>query len=307
MPARQGSDAGCGCGVFPLSFGKKKQQPQAVTEKDPEDNWDDDNLDEDEDDPLREDSHVEAADDDFQQMPSEALLNELYKVQVMDKTRRKVPFKDLVRSKDNRRHVVVFVRHFFCGMCYSYVKALAHQLPPERLAKLNPSTKLVVVGCGDPVLIPKWLEQTDCPYEVYADPSRQLYTKLGFAINTDANPVPPQYVQKYAESFMKNLWRSLGLAAKTAKVSGGVITQNGGEMIWIDGQLRFIHRMKNSTDHTETFELLRLLKRQGQEMGRRTPSIRSVVDDGTASKRSSWAKFIGKRLSMISDRGNKED
>lgn len=192
-------------------------------------------------------------------------------------------------------------------MCYSYVKALAHQMPPERLAKLSPPTTLTIVGCGDPILIPKWLEQTDCPFEVYADPSRKLYTQLGFAINTDANEVVPQYVQKYAQSFTRNLWRSLGLAARTAKVSGGVITQNGGEMIWIDGELKFIHRMKNSTDHTETYELLRLLKRQGQEMGRRTPSIRSMNihdDGGTASKRSSWARYIGKRLSIISDKGN---
>ncbi|PNS16643.1 hypothetical protein CAC42_4607 [Sphaceloma murrayae] len=305
MPSRKASEAGCGCGLVPFSFGKKRA-PEGAQKPEPEDNWDEDDLDY--DDPLREDSKVEADDDEFQQMPSESLLNDLYKVQIMDKTRRKVPFKDLVRSKDHRRHVVVFVRHFFCGMCYSYVKALAHQMPPERLARLNPPTTLTIVGCGDPILIPKWLEQTDCPYEVYADPSRKLYNQLGFAINTEANAVPPQYVQKFAESFMKNLWRSIGLAASTAKISGGVITQNGGEMIWIDGQLQFIHRMKNSTDHTEVYEMLRLLKRQGQELGRRTPSIRSVAlggDDnsGTQSKRSSWARYIGKRLSIISDKG----
>ncbi|KAG8626264.1 hypothetical protein KVT40_005209 [Elsinoe batatas] len=238
-------------------------------------------------------------------MPSESLLNELYKTQVMDKTRRKIPFKDLVRSKENRRHIVVFTRHLFCPMCYAYVKALSHQLPPERLAKMDPPTKLVVIGCGDPVLIPKWTEQTECPYEVYADPSRQLYLKLGFAINTEANAVVPQYVQKHAQTPFQNILRCFGLVAATAKVNAGVVSQNGGEMIWIDGQLRFIHRMKNSTDHTETFELVRLLKRQGQEMGRRTPSIRSTAnDEGTSSKRSSWARYIGKRLSLISDKGD---
>lgn len=84
------------------------------TEKQPEENWEEDDLDF--DDPLREDSKVEMDDDEFQQMPSDSLMSDLYKVQVMDKTRRKVPFKDLIKSKDHRRHIVVFVRHFFCGV-----------------------------------------------------------------------------------------------------------------------------------------------------------------------------------------------
>lgn len=47
-------------------------------------------------------------------LPSDAQLEALYKAELMDRTRVKTPFADLVRSNGNTRNIIVFIRHFFC-------------------------------------------------------------------------------------------------------------------------------------------------------------------------------------------------
>lgn len=47
-------------------------------------------------------------------LPSTQELQALYKLTIMDRTRNKTPFIDLVQSSGNRRNIVIFIRHFFC-------------------------------------------------------------------------------------------------------------------------------------------------------------------------------------------------
>lgn len=47
-------------------------------------------------------------------LPSTEQMRALYKLTVMDRTRNKTPFIDLVQSSRTRRKIVVFIRHFFC-------------------------------------------------------------------------------------------------------------------------------------------------------------------------------------------------
>lgn len=47
-------------------------------------------------------------------LPSTEQLQALYKLTVMDRTRNKTPFIDLVQSSKNHRNIVIFIRHFFC-------------------------------------------------------------------------------------------------------------------------------------------------------------------------------------------------
>ena len=35
----------------------------------------------------------------------------------------------------------------------------------------------------------------------------------------------------------------------------GKTSQNGGELIWVDGELRFLHRMPNTSSHLEVKDL----------------------------------------------------
>lgn len=129
-------------------------------------------------------------------------------------------------------------------------------MPPEKLAQMDPPTTLTIIGCGDPILIQNYMKMTDCPFDVYADPSRLTYTTLGLSVNETAAPEVPQYVKKYSTtSIIKAILISLGLAAKTKSISAGKKSQNGGELIWVDGKIQYIHRMKHTNDHLEVDQL----------------------------------------------------
>ncbi|KAG9567843.1 hypothetical protein KCU71_g3560, partial [Aureobasidium melanogenum] len=200
-------------------------------------------------------------------LPSTEELQALYKLNVMDWTRNKTPFLDLVKSNKNRRNIVVFIRHFFCPNCFGYVRALANELPPEKLEQMDPPTTLTIVGCGDPILIRNYIKMTDCPFDVYADPSRSTYAALGFSVNETAVPEAPRYVQKYSTtSLFKAILVSLGLAAKTKSIASGKKSQNGGELIWVDGEIQYMHRMRHTNDHLEVDQLeyvLNILSKAG--------------------------------------------
>lgn len=136
-------------------------------------------------------------------------------------------------------------------------------MPISKLDTFTPSTKLIVIGCGDPVLVPNYVKMTGCEFEIYADPSRKLYSKIGFSVNTlalDPNNVP-KYVSRWSPpTFVKNLLISLGLAVKSKSVNAGKVSQNGGELVWTNGELVYTHRMKHPADHIEIEELERILK-----------------------------------------------
>lgn len=51
-------------------------------------------------------------------IPSEKVLEQIYTLPVQDENKKKMPFKDLITgAKDGEhRNIVIFVRHFFCGV-----------------------------------------------------------------------------------------------------------------------------------------------------------------------------------------------
>ena len=175
---------------------------------------------------------------------------------------------------------------------------------PGKLEAMETPTRLVIVACGDPILIPQYIKETDCPFEIYADTGRKLYTMLGFCINGEANPEPPKYVKKYSPGLMLNLLISGKMAAKTMKASGGLINQNGGEMIWIDGKLKFIHRMRNTTDHVEVEELEQILLSQDLELAEQHEGLLDRADMiSLGTKQSNRSRMSWRRpLSFIRER-----
>lgn len=124
------------------------------------------------------------------------------------------------------------------------------------LEQMDPPTTLSIVGCGDPILIQNYVKMTDCPFNIYADPSRSTYAALGFSVNETAAPEAPKYVQKYSTtSIFKAILISLGLATKTKSIAAGKKSQNGGELIWVGGEIQYIHRMRHTNDHLEVDQL----------------------------------------------------
>nr|KAF6315198.1 peroxiredoxin like 2C [Myotis myotis] len=106
---------------------------------------------------------------------------------VLDANGRRVPFGALFRE---RRAIVVFVRHFLCYTCQEYVEDLA-KIPRSFL---QPFCKL-----------------TGYCHEIYVDPDREIYKRLGMKRGeevTSSGPSPHVKSNIFSGS-MWSLWRAV--------------------------------------------------------------------------------------------------
>ncbi|KAI7271406.1 hypothetical protein KC345_g7235 [Hortaea werneckii] len=202
--------------------------------------------------------------------PPPETLDNIADLPVLTEQKEQVPFKSLYTSTSStgsdtissptsskQQHLIVFIRHFFCGHCEDYIRSLSTHLPPSRLASAN--TKLSIIGCGEPAVVPDYKNRTNCPFPIYCDPQRTLYEKLDMVRNLDLGEKKPEYVQSGliggTLSSMGNMVKSGGLIFK-----GGAYDQNGGEWLFEEGgRLVWCHRMRNTRDHAEIAELEEVL------------------------------------------------
>ncbi|KAG9636352.1 hypothetical protein KCU86_g19755, partial [Aureobasidium melanogenum] len=160
-----------------------------------------------------------------------------------------------------RRTIVIFIRHFNCESCADYVRALSKAFSPGDLASRSIPTRLTIVGCGSPTFISTYLERTGCKFEIFTDPSRVTYDTLGMTCNLGLGK-KPDYIEN---SFVGTL---IGTAntLMTLTTSSGKKSQNGGELIWIDGKVQWTRRMQNTRDHVEIEDLKRVLDNQEKNL-----------------------------------------
>lgn len=113
------------------------------------------------------------------------------------------------------------------------------------------------MGCGSYTFIPTYLERTGCKFEIFTDPSRVTYDTLGMTCNLGMGK-KPDYIEN---SFIGTL---IGTAntLMTITTSSGKKSQNGGELIWVDGEVKFARRMQNTRDHVEIEDLKHVLDNQ---------------------------------------------
>jgi hypothetical protein len=116
--------------------------------------------------------------------------------------------------------------------CQEYLRTLSDAITPSALLALPQPTFICVVGCGDPGLIPMYAAATNCPFPIYSDPTRRLYTELGM-VRTLALGQRPAYARRslakvIGESIMQGLKQiPAGLAHKS-----GDAKQVGGEFLF---------------------------------------------------------------------------
>ncbi|KAJ9659946.1 hypothetical protein H2198_002836 [Neophaeococcomyces mojaviensis] len=173
------------------------------------------------------------------------------------------------------RLLVVFIRHFFCGFCQEYLRQLIKEplLSPTNLALHK--LRVVVIGCGAPSLINSYHAVTGMPtvWQIYTDPSTELYRLFDMHRTLSMGSRSPRYVQR---SMTIAMLRSIVQGVKRipeGDVGGaGGLNINGGEFLFTfqdtqplgrpnfdDWRLSWCHRMRNSRDHTEVEDLLRVL------------------------------------------------
>ena len=203
--------------------------------------------------------------------PTKGDLEKVADLPVLDQNRKKYTFKSLYADNENgpRRVLVIFIRHFFCGVCMpppphflatrdtdnhsqncqEYLRTFASSITPESLSALSIPTEVVVIGCGQPHLIPTYVQETGCPFPIYADPTRKLYRlfRLTSTLNLGKSP---EYMQR---SFISMVMSSFFQELRSGRnmLSGGDFRQVGGEFLFQNGKVTWCHRMKSTRDHAE--------------------------------------------------------
>jgi len=188
-------------------------------------------------------------------VPDAQALSEASKLTVYDSSGKEVEFGSLFRD---RKTILVFIRHFFCGSCQQYVMQLASV---RKDALEQAGAQIVIIGCGEWSLIKNYCDITGFSGGMYADPSRALYRALGLIQNLDRTPAGKDkrsYLsQSYVGNVMKSIWNG---PLKNPQHIGkqGNITQLGADFILGPGvECTFASRMQHTEDHVEVADLMK--------------------------------------------------
>lgn len=207
-----------------------------------------------------------------QDLPTEKDVKKCEDLLVLGADGESRPFKSLYSGEGvASRQLIIFVRHFFCGNCQEFLRSLSASVTPDALLALPTPTFITIVGCGRPELIPMYVQTTNCPFPVFADPTTKLYSQLGMTRTLSMGPKRPDYIKT---GTAVNAVTSMIQCIKSGKgiVQGGDLRQVGGEMLFEDGEVTWVHRMKNTRDHAEIDELRKVLGLNGKDEGRRQRS-----------------------------------
>lgn len=132
--------------------------------------------------------------------------------------------------------MVVFVHSMLTSTlqnCQEYLRTLSASITPDALLQLPVSTFIAVIGCGAPELINSYIQETGCPFPVYADPTRRLYDELGM-VRTLALGPRPAYMQgkSVAHTVISGVVQGLKQVKSGLVMKMGDQRQVGGEFLF---------------------------------------------------------------------------
>ncbi|ERF68970.1 hypothetical protein EPUS_09024 [Endocarpon pusillum Z07020] len=264
-------------------------------------------------------------------LPSESTLERIADLPVFDVDGKTVSFKSLYWSNGNesKKVMIIFIRHFFCGNCQEYLRTLAAAIPPSSLPQ---DTSIRIIGCGSHTLIPSYIEQTQCPYPIFADPSKRLYSLLGMARTLSLGNKDPDYIRHTLVSgVVKSIAQGLKRIGSGDVLQAGDLKQVGGEFLFeVTGggtsltnsktgngalqqaEVTWCHRMKNTRDHAELPVLKQVLdlgNAKGDDRRRRSEASwrTSGLARSLSSKRQSLSWSQTRRRSRSTGRKSSHD
>lgn len=130
-------------------------------------------------------------------------------------------------------------------------------------------TSIIVIGCGQPEIIKHYKTFTNnCPFPIFADPSRQLFKKLGMHMSLNIGTSRPEYMKEISPlawvkgqhtTIKKSLKDPEGIRKRDV-LRGGNPMQIGGEFLFDEGQVVWCHRMRHYRNHAEISVLRKLLE-----------------------------------------------
>jgi hypothetical protein len=154
---------------------------------------------------------------------------------------------------------------------------LSKGLPsPAELEALPIPVSIAVVGCGASSLIPYYVEKTSCPFPVYADPTRRLFSVLEMTRSTARSAQLPEYVRDKSlfRGAINGIGQIFSRIPKGDGLKGGAFDQVGGDFLFENGKVTWCHRMRDTTDHSGLPKIREVLGLP----------IASVVNDPAAAK-----------------------
>lgn len=193
-------------------------------------------------------------------------------------------------SKPRRRVLVIFIRHFLCGLCQEYLVRLSTHpsLTLSNLAKHN--ITVAIIGCGSPSYISSYRALTNIPdsWGLYTDPSTELYDTLGMHRSMSMGDRRPVYIQRtMTGTMLRSIVQGVRRVPKGDIGKAGGWETQGGEFLFEEAKdteavgsdewpLKWCHRMENSRDHTEVEDLVAVM---GVNTSPDSPSAATLRDN----------------------------
>ena len=129
--------------------------------------------------------------------PDRATLAAAYNIPIYAADGTPMPFGQLYHpaTATHTRQLIIFIRHFYCGACQAYLKAISDNITMQEYFSIPIPTSIIVIGCGHPELIPFYKLKTGCPFPIYAEPSRALFKRLGMVLSLNIGTKRPAYMK----------------------------------------------------------------------------------------------------------------
>ncbi|XP_041089260.1 peroxiredoxin-like 2C isoform X1 [Polyodon spathula] len=163
---------------------------------------------------------------------------------VFDRQGNRLSFRSLYEEK---KAIIVLVRHFLCYTCKEYVEDLA-KIPKSFLSHAD--ARLIVIGQSSHHHIDAFCQLTGYPHEMYVDPEKEVYKKLGMNRGDTFIKAAGHSLHVKSNMFtgsLKSIWRAM---TSTVFDFQGDPNQQGGALIIGPGaEVHFAHFDMNRLDH----------------------------------------------------------
>ncbi|PMD15518.1 hypothetical protein NA56DRAFT_634331 [Hyaloscypha hepaticicola] len=270
-------------------------------------------------------------------LPTQATLNKIENLPILDKDGKSLPFKNLYTGPGvTRRVLIIFVRHFFCGNCQEYIRTLTSSITPESLLRLPTPTFICIIGHGAPSLIPMYASSTGCPFPIYADPTKKLYNALGMLRTLNLGSRPEYQRRALGSLILNGFLQSIKQLPFGKTWKGGDYQQVGGEFMFEpasgimdtpvhspeddfnrqlgdkggveyseEKRVTWCHRMRNTRDHAEMEELREVLGLDAVEEKKKAKRRSKKVErKGTGISLGSRTSTLLSRKAELEDGGS---
>ncbi|XP_037707096.1 peroxiredoxin-like 2C isoform X1 [Choloepus didactylus] len=146
--------------------------------------------------------------------------------------------------------------HFLCYICKEYVEDLA-KIPKSFLQEAN--VTLIVIGQSSYHHIEPFCKLTGYSHEIYVDPEREIYKRLGMKRGEEiaSSGQSPHVKSNTLSGSIRSLWRAV--TGPLFDFQGDPAQQVGTLILGPGNNVHFVHRDRNRLDHKPINSVLQLV------------------------------------------------